>query len=152
MLGLPILLLLVLSISSPEGHAQGEFPLSELWIETASGEHHFTVEMAATPGLRAKGLMFRREMAPDHGMLFDFDRPRPVSMWMRNTLIPLDMLFISADGEIRNIIARTEPHSETPRRSEGPVLGVLELNGGITALLGIVPGDKVVHPMFARVQ
>ncbi|MCB1968920.1 MAG: DUF192 domain-containing protein [Geminicoccaceae bacterium] len=132
----------------PGAMAQETFSQSELWIETSSGRHRFTVEIADTPGRRAQGLMFREDMPVDHGMLFEFERLQPVAMWMRNTLIPLDMLFINPDGTIHHIIAAAEPRTDTTRSSEGKVLGVLELNAHVTQLLGIRTGDRVIHPFF----
>ncbi|TAN46963.1 MAG: DUF192 domain-containing protein, partial [Rhodospirillales bacterium] len=104
----------------------------------------FKAEIAATPNARAKGLMFRRELAPDAGMLFDFFQPQPVTMWMKNTLIPLDMLFIMDDGRIANLAERTVPGSLTPIPADEPVRFVLELNGGTAARLGLKAGDRVV--------
>ena len=115
---------------------------------TASGTQRFMVEFADTPERRAVGLMHRQSMPADHGMLFDFKTDAPVAMWMRNTRIPLDMLFIARDGRIVNIAERTVPFSETSIPSKGPVRAVLELNGGTSARLGIKPGDHVSHPMF----
>jgi uncharacterized membrane protein (UPF0127 family) len=126
-------------------HADNLSPLS---ITTASGTHRFNVEYADTPDRRAVGLMHRPSMAADAGMLFDFKTDAPVSMWMRNTRIPLDMLFIARDGRIVNIAERTVPFSETTIASKGPVRAVLELNGGTSARLGIKPGDRVTHRMF----
>lgn len=123
--------------------------LTPLSITTAAGStHRFTVEFADTAERRAVGLMYRSSMAADHGMLFDFKSDQPVSMWMRNTRIPLDMLFIARDGRIVNIAERAVPFSETTIPSKGPVRAVLELNGGTTARLGIKPGDRVIHAMF----
>lgn len=122
--------------------------LTPLSIATASGTHRFMVEFADTPERRAVGLMHRASMPADHGMLFDFKTDAPVAMWMRNTRIPLDMLFIAKDGRIVNIAERTVPFSETTVPSKGPVRAVLELNGGTSARLGIKPGDRVTHPMF----
>lgn len=129
--------------------AEETFAVSEVWVETSSGRHHFTVELADTAARQAQGLMFREAMAADHGMLFLFARPKPATFWMRNTLIPLDMLFLDGDGTIVNIIERAEPRTDTMRPSQGPVAAVLEINGGLSDLLGIEPGDKVVHPFFA---
>lgn len=124
--------------------------LDDVVIETAhGGSFHFTVELALDPAVQQRGLMFREEMAPDAGMLFVFDSIQPRSFWMHNTLIPLDMLFIAPDGEILNIAERTEPQTDDSHPSAGPVLAVLELNGGISALLGIAPGDHVIHEVFA---
>ncbi|MBE7244272.1 hypothetical protein MHIMP23_15190 [Methylobacterium hispanicum] len=99
---------------------------------------------------RARGLMFRRSMAPNHGMLFDFERVEPVAMWMKNTYLPLDMLFIRADGTVARVAADTEPLSTATILSGEPVLAVLELNAGTAARLGIRPGDRVDHPLFRK--
>jgi uncharacterized membrane protein (UPF0127 family) len=98
----------------------------------------------------AQGLMFRRAMAADAGMLFEYDRVQPVQFWMKNTLIPLDMLFIGADGTVLDIHERAVPLSLDPIGSDKPVLGVLELNGGTVSRLGIKRGDRIDHPMFAK--
>jgi uncharacterized membrane protein (UPF0127 family) len=125
------------------------FEVSELTVLTKSGaRHRFKVELATTPAARQQGLMYRREMAADAGMLFDFKRSQPVAFWMRNTYIPLDMTFIRADGTIANIAARTIPGSETPVPSDGVVRGVLEINGGLSERLGIGAGDRVLHAIF----
>lgn len=120
----------------------------QLTVRTPKGDRIFMVEIAATPQSRTTGLMHRREMAADAGMLFDFSHSQPVSMWMKDTLIPLDMLFIRSDGSIANIAERRVPGSLTPVESDGPVRGVLELNGGTSARLGIRAGDKIIHPLF----
>jgi len=124
------------------------FPTSELIIESGGKRHRFTIEFADTDERRALGLMYRTTMAADAGMLFDFKVDQPVAMWMRNTRLPLDMLFITRDGRIANIAQRTVPFSETSIYSSGPVRGVLELNGGTAERLGLKPGDRVLHPMF----
>lgn len=125
-------------------------PLDAVTVETAGGgEIGFQVELALTAADQQRGLMFREEMAEDAGMLFVFDVVRPASFWMRNTLIPLDMLFIAPDGTILNIVERAEPETDTPRRSAGPVRAVLEINGGLAGLLGIAAGDRVRHAAFA---
>ena len=122
---------------------------SELWIETArGGRFSFTVELAVTSEQQAQGLMFRESMAPDAGMLFVFDRVRQAAFWMKNTLIPLDMLFIGADGRIVNIAERTTPLSTESVPSAAPVQAVLEINGGLSRMLGIAPGDRVIHELL----
>jgi uncharacterized membrane protein (UPF0127 family) len=127
---------------------QPTLPRSDLVIDTAKGPQHFTVELASSDESRARGLMFRQSMAPDAGMLFDFGQEQMASFWMRNTLIPLDMLFIKADGTILNIHQRAIPHDESGIDSAGPVKAVLELNGGTVSRLGIRPGDRVRHAIF----
>ncbi len=122
---------------------------SMLEIVTKDGVHVFTVEMAQTDEERQKGLMFRKELPEGRGMLFDFRPDQDVSMWMRNTYIPLDMLFINSDGTIRRIAENTEPLSEKTIASGGPVRGVLEVIGGTAKKLGIAAGDKVAHPLFS---
>jgi uncharacterized protein len=122
---------------------------STLEIVSKSGVHVFSVEIAETDEERAKGLMFRKELPEGTGMLFDFKRDQEISMWMRNTYIPLDMLFITADGRIRRIAENTVPLSERTIPSGGPVRGVLEVIGGTAKKLGIAPGDRVAHPMFS---
>ena len=125
--------------------------LETLSIATQGGQKQtFKVEVARNDADRAQGLMFRRSMPADQGMLFDFARVEPVSMWMQNTYLPLDMLFIRADGTIARIAANTEPLSTRTIPSGEPVLAVLELNAGTAAKLGIKPGDRVEHPVFKR--
>lgn len=117
--------------------------LVTLVIEGRGRRHAFTVEVARTEAQQEHGLMERRALAPDAGMLFPFDPPRPASFWMRNTLIPLDMLFIRPDGSVARIAADTVPMSETPVAVEEPMTAVLELRGGRAAELGIREGDRV---------
>ena len=119
-----------------------------LEIITDRGRVEFTIEIADTASARQTGLMYRDSMPADHGMLFDFETTQPVAMWMKNTLIPLDMLFVAADGRIINIIKRAAPLTLTGRHSAAPVRAVLELNGGTTDRLGIKPGDRLIHPLF----
>lgn len=125
---------------------------SQLFIQSSDREFSFQVELAKSPEERRIGLMHRRDMAPDHGMLFDFGETAPVSMWMRNTYIPLDMLFIRDDGEIVNIVHDAVPHSEVILASEGPVRAVLEVPAGTTRMLGIKAGDRVVHPALKAAE
>ncbi len=133
---------------APAGAAAG---LESIAIETAAGPvQYFEVEVAATPRARSRGLMYRRALAPRAGMLFDFERPQPVAMWMLNTFIPLDMLFIRADGSIESIAADARPRSVEPIASRGDVLAVLELPGGTAARLDLRPGDRVCHRLFGR--
>jgi len=124
--------------------------LESLRIVTASGEHAFMVEVARTDEQRARGLMFRQSMPADRGMLFDFKAEQPVMMWMRNTYISLDMIFISRDGVVINIAENTEPLSERTIPSARPAFAVLELNAGVSRKIGLKPGDRINHPLFRR--
>ena len=130
--------------------AEGQAPLQTVEIVSRSGVHVFSVEFVANDADRAKGLMFRRELPEGRGMLFDFGREQEVSMWMQNTYIPLDMIFITGDGRIRRIAENTEPLSTNVIPSGGPVRGVLEVIGGTARKLGIRPGDRVAHRIFNR--
>ncbi len=121
-------------------------------ITTRDGVRVFSVELASTDEERARGLMFRRSLPEGHGMLFDFKREANVSMWMRNTYISLDMIFIRSDGRIRRIAERTEPLSERIISSGGPVRAVLEVAAGTAAKLGLAPGDRIGHPIFSGKQ
>ncbi len=124
------------------------FERMPLEIESGGRRHRFTVEMADTDERRTLGLMHRRSMPADAGMLFDFKRDAPVSMWMRNTLIPLDMLFMDRTGLVTHIHERAIPMNETIIESNGAVRAVLELNGGTVQRLGLKIGDRLIHPMF----
>jgi uncharacterized membrane protein (UPF0127 family) len=125
--------------------------LEALSIVSAGGQRQtFQVEVARNEADRAQGLMFRRSMPANHGMLFDFGRVEPVAMWMQNTYLPLDMLFVRPDGTIARIAANTEPLSTRTIPSGEPVLAVLELNAGTTGRLGIKAGDRIEHPLFKR--
>jgi uncharacterized protein len=124
------------------------FATSELTIVSATGPHKFTIELATTPAQQAQGLMFRRSLAPDAGMLFDFGVSQRTAFWMKNTLIPLDMLFVAQDGRITGIHARAVPETTDPIPSPGKVRAVIELNGGTADRLGIKPGDRVIYRIF----
>lgn len=121
---------------------------NELIILTKDGPRRFKIEIADTPDAQARGLMFRTKLADEAGMLFPHQEPAELSMWMRNTYIPLDMVFIREDGTVHRIAAMTEPLSEAIIASEGPVSGVLEIAGGAAQRLGLAPGDKVQSPFF----
>jgi uncharacterized membrane protein (UPF0127 family) len=123
-------------------------PTQPLKIETKAGAHEFVVEVARTPEEQGTGLMYRREMAANAGMLFVYPAGSRVTMWMKNTLIPLDMVFIGPDGQITHIVERTVPLSNELIGSNGPVRAVLELNAGTASRLGIKVGDRVRHPAF----
>jgi uncharacterized membrane protein (UPF0127 family) len=124
---------------------------SRLTIETADGRSlPFSIELAQTHEEQEVGLMNRASLPADAGMLFDFAMDRPVAMWMKNTLIPLDMVFIDADGKITGIAARAVPLSLEVIPSPGPVRAVLEVNGGTSDRLRIKIGDRIVYPIFKR--
>jgi uncharacterized protein len=141
-------LALALLLAAGLGTAGKAGGLERLQMVTASGTHEYQVEIAADDATRERGLMNRRYMPPDRGMLFEFDRDAPVSFWMKNTYIPLDMIFISRAGVVTNIVADAEPLSERVIPSGPPCAAVIELNGGATAAIGLKVGDKVRHPFF----
>ncbi len=125
------------------------FGRDSLVIRTEAGaEHRFEVELALSPSQQSQGLMYRPSLAGDAGMLFVYRPSRSVRMWMRNTAIPLDMLFVSESGEIVKIVERTVPFSLAIIASGRPVSGVLEINGGTASRLGLRPGDQVLHSAF----
>jgi len=138
----------VSSDSSPAATSQTVHPTSGLQIipvQVVSEDqtHEFSVELANTPESQAKGMMFRTEMAPDEGMLFPSERPMVRGFWMKNTPLPLDIIFIGPDERIINIAANTQPYSLDSVYSTGPAIAVLELIGGRAAELGIALGDQV---------
>jgi len=143
-----IMLLAAASGFASSSLAQDGGALQPLTIVTSIGEHKFGVEIADTDGTRAKGLMFRRSLPDDRGMLFLYDRAEPIGMWMRNTYISLDMIFLTADGRAHKIARATEPFSEQVIRSDGPVSAVLELKAGTADRLGLKAGDRVCHDFF----
>lgn len=123
-------------------------PRVPLTIATADGKRHaYRIEVARTSDEQAQGLMYRRKMARDEGMIFPFSPPRPAAFWMHNTYIPLDMIFLLADGRIESILADVPPLNEDQRRSLGPVAAVLELNAGEAARIGATPGDLVEYDL-----
>ena len=128
---------------APAANAATPARLTPLSIRTASGAHRFDVELAQTREAHEKGLSFRRALAPDSGMLFLFVPPQTATFWMKDTLIPLDMLFIRADGTIAAIVADATPNSLETKSAGEPVIAVLELAGGRAAALGIKAGDRV---------
>jgi uncharacterized protein len=129
--------------------ASVSFEESSLTVDAANGQFEFLVELALSPAQRGQGLMFRESLEEDRGMLFDFGKPQRATMWMRNTYVPLDMLFIDGNGQITQIAADTQPLSDAVIASREPVRAVLELRGGVSAKLGIKPGDRVIHPLFS---
>lgn len=137
-----------LAASSPTAESNSVHPVSglpviPLTISQNGKVHHFKVELAETPAQQAKGLMFRTEMGPDEGMIFPENPPRLATFWMKNTVIPLDIIFIGTDHRIMNVSANATPYSLDPRISDAAASGVLELNGGRLAELGFTPGAKV---------
>jgi uncharacterized protein len=141
------LLFLGLFIAAGPAQAAGQ---STLEIATRSGVHPFSVELATTEAEREKGLMFRKELPEGQGMLFDFHREQEVGFWMQNTYIPLDMIFIKADGRILRIAENAKPMSTDVIPSNGPVRFVLEVIAGTARKMGIAPGDRVASPLIGK--
>ncbi|WP_421737529.1 DUF192 domain-containing protein [Caulobacter sp.] len=124
--------------------------LETLEIITSKGRARFQVEIAATHAQQQRGLMYRTALAPDRGMLFTYAKPQSAAFWMKNTLIPLDIIYIAPSGRVLSIARNARPHDETPISSGGIILGVLEIAGGRAAQLGILPGDRVLHRIFPK--
>lgn len=149
--GAVLVALLLAGLSPSVSHAQlPTFPHASLTILTTQGPVPLSVEVATTPAQLEQGLMFRQRLAPDSGMIFVFPSPRVVDFWMKNTLIPLDMLFVGADDRIDRIKKRAVPLSMDPISSETPVRAVIEINGGATGQLGVKRGDRVVFSGLDR--
>jgi len=149
--GLPSLpVALVTMVLLIAGSAVQAASIQPLEIVTKSGVHVFSVEMATTEDEKQKGLMYRKELPDGKGMLFDFSPEQQISMWMKNTYIPLDMIFIRADGRILRIAENTEPFSTKIISSGGLARGVLEVIAGTAQKYGIQPGDRVGHPLFGK--
>jgi uncharacterized membrane protein (UPF0127 family) len=127
----------------PPRTALSGLSLVPLQIHSGGRTHELTVEVAMTPEQQAQGLMFREKLGPNEGMIFPFPSPRPASFWMKNTLIPLDMIFIRPDGTIGRIVENTVPHSLEPVAFNEPTAAVLELAGGRSVQLGLKVGDRV---------
>jgi hypothetical protein len=138
----------VLVLCALAGFGAQAASVQPLEIVTRNGVHVFSVEMATTDEEREKGLMYRKELPDGKGMLFDFSPEQQISMWMKNTFISLDMIFIRADGRILRIAENTEPQSLKIISSGGPAKGVLEVIAGTAQKYGIAPGDRVAHPLF----
>ncbi len=144
-----LLLFLLAGVSAAQNQPSVTFDTAEIAVETAAGERHvFQVELAVRREQFGQGLMFRQEMADDAGMLFILPRPQTLNMWMKNTYLPLDMLFLNTGGEIVKIAERTVPLSTDRIPSGRPVKGVLEVNAGTAERLGLAVGDRVLHPAF----
>ena len=152
LIGVAFAVILAFLPAAPRAQGPISFAKSSVVIVTKSGRHKFDVEVAENEAQRERGLMYRREMAPDAGMLFDYEVPQRTAMWMKNTILPLDMLFIDRDGRIINIVERAVPGSLTIIPSRGKILGVLELNAGTVDRLGIKKGDVVEHKIFGDVE
>ena len=129
--------------------AEARMRQDSLVLVTASGERKIAIEIAETPDEKALGLMYRTSVPELTGMLFPYGKPQEITMWMRNTYVSLDMVFIRADGVVHRIEANTEPLSERVIASNGDVTAVLELAAGAAARLGLGPGDKVRHAAFS---
>jgi uncharacterized membrane protein (UPF0127 family) len=150
---LPFVLLILVALPAfgqQRGDTIAKFGTGKVTIQGGAARHEFNVEIARTPDQHRQGLMWRTKLAPDAGMLFIYGGEQPVSMWMSNTLIPLDMLFIAGDGRIVRIAERAVPRSEEIISSGRPVTMALELNGGTAARLGLKPGDRVSYTESKR--
>jgi uncharacterized membrane protein (UPF0127 family) len=142
--------LLLPVLSNPPARALETYKTSELTVYTAGGPHKFAIEVALTDPQREQGLMFRRTMAPDAGMLFDMDTTQTITMWMKNTLIPLDMLFVDQSGRIVDFHERAVPLSLETIPARAAARYVIELNGGTVERLGIKVGDRVASPYIGH--
>lgn len=143
-----LLLSIVAAMLATAGQSQSEMRKDVLELITDSGKHTFKIEIAVTGEDKARGLMFRRSLATDAGMLFPYEPAQEATMWMRNTYISLDMVFIRADGVVHRIEANTEPFSEAVIASNGDVAAVLELKAGVAAQIKLKAGDRAVHSLF----
>jgi uncharacterized protein len=145
-----LVLLALITVGAPAGPRAAELRVETMVIETDSGRHSFATEIADTDPARARGLMFRRNLPADHAMLFIWSAPIEAAMWMKNTYIPLDMLFVAGDGRVVHVAANTTPHSLEVITAGKPVTGVIELAGGTAARLGIKAGSRVHHKLFGQ--
>jgi uncharacterized membrane protein (UPF0127 family) len=145
-----ILVALFLLVWPAAGSYADQFATETISIETSSGTQKLDVEVAGDDASRERGLMFRRVMPQNHGMIFLFGNERMITMWMRNTYLPLDMIFVKTSGIIAHIAKNTEPFSEEVISSGAPVSAVIEVNAGVADKLGIKPGDRVVSPLLTR--
>ena len=149
---IPTLALILLLAAAPAAEVAASAPAacdpSTITILTGEGKARFAVEIADDPREQSRGLMYRPELAEDAGMLFVYDPPRQASFWMRNTMIPLDMVFIDDTGRVESVAVRRDTYSDRVSASEGEVRAVLEINAGLSEKLGIDPGDQALHPAF----
>lgn len=143
-----MLLITTVSFAQPKPDPAAVFPTDVLEIITSNGTFEFSVEIADDSKERSQGLMFREEMLPTHGMLFDFGETSQIMMWMKNTPLSLDMLFIKEDGTIARIATNTEPFSTKIISSREPVSHVLELKAGMAKQIGAKTGDRIIHSFF----
>lgn len=151
LLSISILLFIsAISFAQPKPDPGAVFPVEALEVVTSSGTFKFSVEIADESEERSKGLMFRETMLPTHGMLFAFGETAPIMMWMKNTPLSLDMVFIKQDGIVARVANDTKPFSTKIISSGEPVSHVLELKAGIAKQIGIEPGDRVIHGFFQK--
>lgn len=144
------LLAFVLLLVALPAWALETFDTSELTVMTAGGPQKFIIELALSDAQMEQGLMFRQNLPLDHGMLFDFKTPTKVTMWMKNTIVPLDMLFLDEHGKVIDIHENAKPYSTAIIAANAPSRYVIELHGGTVARLGIKPGDQVTSPYFQQ--
>jgi hypothetical protein len=146
-----LVLAAIVALASPwlAGRASAA-TIEPIEIVTATGAHRLRVEVAKTPKEREKGLMFRASLPEDGGMLFDFYEERPIAMWMKNTPLSLDMIFVGRDGHVVSLAMGTEPFSERVISSGAPALAVIEVGAGTAKRLSVAVGDLVRHPIFQR--
>ena len=142
------LFVLALLVADTAVSAEDAMKVEQLGIVTDLGVTHFSAELAATEAERERGLMFRHILPQDQAMLFDFGKPKPAAMWMKNTYIPLDMLFVRQDGTIAHIAENAVPQSLTVLETAEPVRGVVELPAGTVKRLGVKEDDEVIAPIF----
>lgn len=126
--------------------------INQVTVVSGQARHSFRIELAVTPEARQKGLMHRRQMPANAGMLFIFPEPARHGFWMKNTLIPLDMLFATADGRIVHVHHNAQPHSLASIMPDVASVAVLEINGGLSRRLGIGVGDRILHPSLAKTR
>jgi hypothetical protein len=139
---------LALGLARPGAAGEPACSRDRLVVHGADGPVAFRVELALTPEEQARGLMFRPSLPREAGMLFVYDPPRKARFWMKNTMIPLDMVFIDDAGQVANIAERTVPYSLSSHASDGAVRAVLEIGGGLSAVHGFEPGTQAIHPAF----